>query len=341
MSITVNILQAKSLIEEAIQVQLVPMLHGSPAVGKSSIVKEIADNFNLKVIDLRLAQCDPTDLLGFPSIDRDSNRARYMPMSTFPIEGDKVPEGYDGWLLFLDEFNSADRGTQKAAYKLVLDRMIGEFNLHPNTAIVCAGNLETDNAIVEEMSTALQSRMVHLELTVNSDIWLDWASSNGIDHKITSFIRFKPDNLYRFDPAHSDNTYASPRTWEFANRLIRKMGLDNPLLLQILAGTISEGVAREFIGFTKIYQRLPTIDQIIASPEGIMVPDEPSILYALTGSISNYAKPDTIESLMKFVVRIPIEFQVVCLREVVRRDKDLLESRAVRDWIRTNSTELF
>jgi len=41
---------------------LVPNLLGSPGCGKSALIHQIAEEFNLKVIDLRLSQCDPTDL---------------------------------------------------------------------------------------------------------------------------------------------------------------------------------------------------------------------------------------------------------------------------------------
>ncbi|OZB41166.1 MAG: hypothetical protein B7X50_07665 [Alishewanella sp. 34-51-39] len=132
-------------------------------------------------------------------------------MSTFPLESDEVPKGYNGWLLFLDEFTSATRAVQASAYKLVLDRMVGDHYLHKNVAIVCAGNLETDGAIVEAMSTALQSRLVHFEVAVDSECWLEWAVKNDIDHRITSYIRFKPDNLYTFKADHTDKTYGSPR----------------------------------------------------------------------------------------------------------------------------------
>lgn len=61
-NMVVKIQEARSLIELAIRAGLVPMLHGSPAIGKSSIIKAIAKAFRLKLIDLRLSQCDPTDL---------------------------------------------------------------------------------------------------------------------------------------------------------------------------------------------------------------------------------------------------------------------------------------
>ena len=119
------------------------------------------------------------------------------------------------------------------------------------------------------------------------------------------------------------------------------MDIDSPDLLPMLAGTVSEGVAREFIGFTKIYKDLPTIPQIVASPNTIKVPAEPSILFALTGSISHNANKDNFESLMKYVARLPIEFQVVCLRETIRRNKALAGHPSVQQWISTSAANIF
>lgn len=219
--------------------------------------------------------------------------------------------------------------------------MVGSHHLHKNVAVVCAGNLETDNAIVQPMSTALQSRLVHMELVVDAKEWIDWATSNGIDHRITSYINFKPGNLYTFSPDHTDNTYASPRTWEFANRLLQITGLESPNILPMLAGTISEGVAREFLGFCRIYQDLPTIPQIVDRPSDIKVPTEPSILFALTGSISHNITTKNCDALMEFVLRLPVEFQVVCLRETIRRNKTMMAHPAVQKWIAKSASDLF
>ena len=335
----IKVSQAVAMITAFIRAHLVPMLVGSPGSGKSQIVHQIAAEYKLKVIDVRLAQCDPTDICGFPMVK--GNKAGYVPMDTFPIEGDKIPEGYNGWLVFLDEFSSASPAVQAASYKLVLDRMVGNHPLHKNVAIVCAGNLETDNAIVQPMSTALQSRLVHMELVVDAKEWSDWAASAGIDHRITSYINFKPGNLYTFQPDHTDNTYASPRTWEFADRVLKVMEMDSPHLLPMLAGTISEGVAREFLGFCKNFANLPTISEIVQSPDTITIPREPSILFALTGALSHNASMDNMDKLAQFIKRLPLEFQVVCLRETIRRNKEMLGHKAVQQWIASNATELF
>jgi hypothetical protein len=335
----VTLSQAATMIAKYIRVGLVAMLHGSPGKGKSAIVHEVAKQYNLKVIDLRLSQCDPTDLMGFPNIL--GSRAGYVPMDTFPIEGDRLPDGYDGWLLFLDEANGAPLAVQAASYKLILDRMIGKYHLHKNVAIVCAGNLETDGAITEPMSTAMQSRLAHIELMDDVEGWLDWAATNGIDNRITSYIGFRPGNLYDFNPEHTDKTYACNRTWEFANRVLKVTADNDPDRLPMLAGVISEGKAREFLTYIKIYTSLPTIGAIVANPEAVHVSNEPSVLYAITGCIAHGGTEANIDQLSKYIKRLPEEFQVICLREMVRRTPALKTNKSILEWAKTISKELF
>ena len=334
----IKLSQAAELIAVALKAKLVPMLHGSPAIGKSSVVKQIAKQFNLKLIDLRLSQCDPTDLLGFPNIM--GTKAGYVPMETFPIEGDAIPEGYSGWLLFLDEANSAPVSVQAAAYKVILDRMVGVHHLHKNVAIVAAGNLETDGAIVTPMSTAMQSRLVHLEVEANVKDWIDFANQEGYDHRITSYLGHRPDHLYNFKPDHSDKTYASPRTWEFLNKILKVIKKPEREHIPLLAGTLGEGVAREFFGYCGIQDRLPKIESIAAAPMTTEVPSEPSIQFAITGAIASNAQKDNIDPLMQYVKRLPAEFQIVCVRNIVRRNKPMLSTPAVVDWVHSTSVEL-
>jgi hypothetical protein len=309
---------ACDFIVHVLKSKLVPMLHGSPGIGKSDIIKQVAEQFNLQVIDLRLSQCDPTDLLGFPTSD-GKGKSYYAPMNTFPLEGDAIPKGKDGWLLFLDEFNSASMATQKAAYKLTLDRMIGQFNLNKKVAVVCAGNLQTDGALVSSMSTANQSRLVHVELQPNTDDWLEWAQSNGVDYRISAYISWKPTCLQMFDPDHSDKTFACPRTWMMASALIKPWDTISQTDAILLGGTLSEGVAREFAAFTKIFDQLPDPKQIVLSPSTATVPTGPSTLYALSAVIAENTNKETVTPFLEYLERIPKEFQIITVREMARR----------------------
>lgn len=341
MAISVDVAQATDNIVRAVRAGIPIMLKGSPACGKSSIIKAIADDYGLKLIDYRLSMADPTDFMGFPMVDKEAQRSSFAPMETFPLEGDEIPDGYQGWMLFLDELNGGDRGTMKAAYKLLLDREVGMKKLHEKVVLVAAGNLDTDNALVEDMGTALQSRLLHCQLEVNADRWLEWGIDEGIDHRILSYIRFRPENLYKFDPNHEDETFASPRTWHFLSKLLKDIPVLTLEYISLVAGTIGEGVAREFTEFTKIYKDLPDIQQLLNKPETVPVPSEPAILYAMTGIIGNKATETNISQLMKFINRIPKEFQVVCLRDVIRRNKEMMQTDSVKTWVSVNASELF
>jgi hypothetical protein len=268
-------------------------------------------------------------------------------METFPIEGDELPvnpktgQKYSGWLLFLDEANGADNETTKASYKLVNDKMVGVNRLHPNVAIVCAGNLVTDNALVEEQGTAMQSRQVHMVMKVDPEAWLTWARANGIDYRITSWIEFKPDELFKFDPENDDLNFRCPRTWEFNSRLIKGIPNLTPLDRILMSGTISETGSSAFYAFTQVFEDLPTAKQICAAPMDIQVPREPSTSWALTGALGTYANEDNITPMMKYVNRIPKEFQIVAMREIARQTPKLKSSAPVVEWVTQNAHEYF
>lgn len=335
----VTIPNAAAMIEVYLQCGLVPFLHGSPGIGKTEIVHQIAKKYNLKLIDERLSQCDPLDMKGM--LARDGQKAGFLPFDTYPVEGDEIPEGYAGWLLFLDEANSAPQAVQAAAYKLILDRLIGQRRLHKNVAIVAAGNLVTDGAIVEEMSTALQSRLVHIEVVFDSRVWLDWAAANGIDRRITSYGNFRPDNLFNFQPDHSDKTFACPRTWTFVDRLLKKGHDAHPSFIPLTCGAIGDGVGTEFTAFTKIEKDLPKVQAIELNPTGIAVPEEPSVLWMLCGAISEAMNEKNCDPLMKYVDRLPQEFQVVAVREAARRQPKLNDFPPFLKWVTNKALVLY
>lgn len=345
MTLTTNPKQSKSMTATYLKAGLVPFILGSPANGKSAIIKQLADEYGLKLIDLRLSQCDPSDLLGFPTVNEEKTKSGYVPIDTFPLEQDPIPAGYNGWLLFLDEFTGADESTQKAAYKLVLDKMIGNFKLHSKCKIVAAGNLSSDNALVEDLSNALQSRFVHLELQSCHKTWLEWADENNINHMIKSYIRFKPEMLYTFRPDHSDRTYGSPRTWEFLSNLLDTIDIETePNVLELVTGVISEGLAREFLSFCSVYKDLPTFNDIIARPTALDIPTSPGTLYALIGSIAMNVTPENIEPVMSYIRRIPVslfEFQVVCIQDITRRNPSMRDAPAIKKWGVDNAADLF
>ena len=81
------------------------------------------------------------------------------------------------------------------------------------------------------MPAPLANRFSHFEVDTNLDDWVAWAYDNGIDERVIAFLRFRPELLFDFDPAHNPVAFPSPRSWEFAHRALQKFD-DHPQLLQ-------------------------------------------------------------------------------------------------------------
>lgn len=332
-------------VERVLKKRLVPMLHGSPAIGKSDIIRTIAEKFSLKVIDVRLSTYDPADMNGLPYFNTSGARniAEYVPFDVFPVEGDSIPEGYKGWLVFLDELPSAAPSVQAAAFKLILDKMVGQRKLHSHALLAAAGNMEDDGAIVNPLPTPLQSRMINFQVYTNLDCFMKYALTQNIDYRIAAFLEFKPDYVHHFKPDHDDLTFAAPRTWMFLDKLIRGEPVTDADL-PLVAGCISSGVGAEFIAFCKIFDQVPKLADILADPLKARCPesdDNPSLVYAVAGSMAQHANKDNIDKLVPYIERMLMEYQVIAFRHIMARDASLIQHDAMKDWIARNSKELW
>ena len=301
-----------------------PNLESSPGLGKSALAKKIAKEFNLKLIDVRLSQCTPEDLMGLP-MRNEQGRAYYATMEMFPIAGDPIPEGYSGWLLFLDEFNSAAKSVQAAAYKPLLDHMIGQEELHENCLVMSAGNLQTDRAIVINGGTAIQSRVGHITIEHNEVEFTEHMIDAGFDYRVIGFLDYKPEYGHYFNPDHQDRTFSCPRTWEFLSDYIKNKVTED-ITATGCAGLVSDGVGVEFVEYIKEYTNLPKYGAIVAAPDTTGVPQRGATCFAVTSMlIQNYVSAD-FSDVAKYVSRFSPEFQIPYYRAVKVKDPAIVKN---------------
>lgn len=320
----VNADELKNLINVVLKTNLVPMVTSSPGLGKSSIIRQIADDLKLELIDVRLSTADPTYLSGLPFMH--DGKAKLMPFNEmFPTEDMEIPKGKIGWLLFLDELTSANRSVQAASYQLVLDRVVGTRKLHNRVKIVAAGNLLDDRAIVNTMSTALQSRMVHLTLKPNVEIWTkNVAIPNHIDFRITAFVNAFPQYLMQFDPEHEEKTFACPRTWAFADKIIKAYGQENlGDIRALLSGTISTSVTTKFLAFCDNMHEVTTLKEVLADPATAKIPSQNQFIWATVTSLAQQVDETNISSICAYVERLTPPMQIIFYRSILIYNKDL------------------
>lgn len=253
------------------------MLWGPPGVGKSQIVAKIARVHEVPLIDIRLSQMEPTDLRGIPF--RSGDLVEWSVPAVLPDATRHGPAG----VLFLDEITSAPPTVSAAAYQLILDRRLGEYHVPEGWVIFAAGNRQGDRGVTYAMPAPLANRFTHYEVEVHLDDWVQWAHPRNIDPRVIAFLRFRPDLLFSFDPAHTPIAFPSPRSWEFAHRALQKFD-GTALLADALIACVGQSAGLELKTFVDNMAKMPDIDAIIAG-EASDVPDGIDLQYGVAAAL--------------------------------------------------------
>jgi len=326
-------IELKTTLISLIDAQIPVFLWGSPGVGKSSLVSQIAKQKDMKFIDLRLSLLDPTDLRGIPFFDNDNKSAIWAKPEFFP---DTTSEDFG--ILFLDEINSAPPTIQAAAYQLILDRKIGEYHLPKNYSIVAAGNYETDRGVTYRMPTPLANRFVHLDFDLDFESWKLWAYSANIDSRIIAYLSFKPENLFLFDAKSTKKAFATPRSWEFVNNILNS-SLPKELYKEVISGTIGTESCEEFLDFLEVMNKLPNFEDILQNKE-VEIPTNNSVLYATCSGLVYALKRDetkeSVSNVINFSLLLPSEFGVMLIRDLQKSNIQIEHSVSWNNWVEKN-----
>ena len=246
------------LVEQ--QLSLSAMIWGPPGIGKSSIVRQIAEDHQLEFVDLRLSQLAPTDLRGLPV--PQEGITRWAPPEFLPQSGRGI--------LFLDEINMAPPALQGVAQQLILDRAVGSYRVPDGWFIWAAGNRKEDKASVYDMPAPLANRFIHLDVEPELADFRAYGYRSNLHELVLGFLSFRPDLLHKIIP--HERAWPSPRSWEMASQLFNA-GLK-------IAPEVGP-VAAEFNAYVAIMRDLPDLDAITEGKSQPAFPTETSLKYAV------------------------------------------------------------
>ncbi len=328
--------ELKSLIESRFKAKIKRPLHveSSPGLGKTQIAAQAAAEIGIGFKAIHAPLLQPEDY-GFPVISADKTTVNFVvSKQKFPVVGaDCQEEG----IFLIDEMSQADNSAQKILANLIQEREIHGQYLKPGWLIVTTGNRTTDRAGANRLLSHLKNRLTAIELEASLDDWTQWALDNAVKPEVISFIRFRPALLNAIDAQNDIN--ATPRAW--AEGVSAALGVVDPALeLQVFKGDVGEGAAAEFLGFLKIYRKLPSPDQILLNPKKSPVPTDPATLYALCGALASRVSLDNFGRLMEYSNRLPPEFNLIFVRDAMRKDPSIQETKEFIDWASGKASKL-
>lgn len=325
-------------LEIAIKIDLetgiCPLIGGPPGIGKTALMNTIAEDAELLLLAEHLSSKEPTDLNGLPDVSGDF--AVFKTFENFPTAAfGKVPatkkpinpktgREYRGWLLFLDELRSASIETQVAAYPFILEGKVGNKKLHEDVFMAAASNRAVDNAMVNRMSSALTSRVVHYEMLFDPHIFLeDVVGRYNWNWKVAAYLEFNPQAAHQFNPEHAEDPYACPRTWDFLQRRITIQenadGYDNRARHNRASaeGLVGTEIAREFLAFIDTFGLIPSMDDIIYSPDSTPIPESRGLQFATVVQCRKEVVAANLNEVYRYISRFDPEFKLTFVRGIL------------------------
>lgn len=277
------------------------MLWGTRGVGKSSVIRQVADEADVPLVDLRLTTIEPVDLRGALFADDTLKQTVWFPPEFLP-----KPDQAQG-ILFLDELTAADQRLQTSAYSLILDRRVGDYQLPEGWMIVAAGNAAFHGAVSYDMGTALADRLFHFHVQSVIDAFLSYAISNNFAPEVMAFLQIRPDKLddTAQQLAQDHLTGASPRGWEDVSRVLQS-GLDDRQKQLFIQARIGAANAAEFLAAIRDIQMGTNVIALLQASSGddttALLPRSLDGLYGLVYALVSAADEATrVNRIMEIV----------------------------------------
>lgn len=321
--------QLKRTLVKCLAAGLPVLIKGAPGVGKTDLFYQAAAEAGMDAEVNHPVVADPTDPKGMPCIVTDPETGKkiavFLPFGFLK----RLIDAKRPLAVLLDDLGQAAPVVQAAYMQLLLARRVNGHKISDHVVFVAATNRREDKAAVTSVLEPVKSRFATIiEMTPTAEDWIVWAVENNIRPEVVGFIHFRPDLLNTGEATTDIVNHPSSRTWMWVSKLL-DAGLND---VETIAGSVGMGAAAEFIGFLKVYHDLPNISAILTDPKGTSIPTEPSALFAVVSALVNEIKDKNANKVFTYVNRLPADFSVLFVRDAIRKNPDIQNSKGFIEW---------
>lgn len=237
-------------------------LLGAPGIGKTAIMKQIAEELNIGLVSYSITHHTRQSALGLPFIvesefNEEKFRITEYTMSEIiaavysEIEKSKNPNG----ILFIDEINSASETLAPTMLQFLQSKIFGTHKVPNGWIIVAAGNPPEYNKSVKEFDIVTMDRVKKIEVEADYKVWKTYAYKNQIHMAIINYLDLFNSNFYFAENSVNGMLIVTPRGWEdlaLIIKLYEKLNIEvtKDLVIQYLQ---HPKVAKEFYNYYLLF----------------------------------------------------------------------------------------
>lgn len=341
--------EAKELIRQLQSLKISIMLWGATGVGKSECVRQLANELNAELRDIRLCQKMPTDIGGLPALDHETKQTVFYPPAFLTPSIDNKPV-----VLFFDEISLAPDDTKGAVLGILEERRQGEIKIPDNWLIVAAGNRPEDLANTRGLGAAANRRLLHIVIEPNLEATLNYFIKIGVIPEVLAFLKVFPQHLSGEEQARTQKheLYPRPASWKKVSDVYEILRRTGKNLRQIaIAGIIGDSVAAEFMLLAEEIKGAKSVDELLEiqrqSPDkiGRHLPATLNGIYALSFAMTTRATEGTAEELLELINRFDEQtiepFTLLPMRDLQTMAGSLLLEKVWKEGWKIENSKAF
>lgn len=348
--------EAKKEAFQELMVQLkggylsVPCLMGGVGIGKTEMAAELAVEVGEEIGDSLLFEpiasgeaSDPTDTSGIPWVinanpDNAKDEKEFKTLwvlNRAAYQATKMPTA-----LLFDDIDKATPLVINSLLHLFVHRRFKDFELHPRSILMCAGNRSTDDRSANELSESIRTRITIIEVEASLEDFSKYghrtdSKGNALIHPlILGFLNYKPELLHQ----HQENVYRFPTPRGYRETTLHMQMFDDPTTWKrLLERKLGTPTANDFWSWYTILSKVD-VDYILENgelngapkgdkntpPEVAKKMAEFAAVFAVTDRLNKKMRSDH-KGLEKFATELSPELRVAFLLQL--QDKVKTEFR--------------
>lgn len=349
-TINMNISQAKVQLKNALtayftkdqygnfkippEVQRPVFLMGPPGIGKTAIVKQVAEEMNVGVVSYSITHHTRQSALGLPMILSKEYNGKEYHVSEYTMSEiiasvyDVIEEsGAKEGILFLDEINCASETLTPVMLQFLQFKTFGKHQLPPGWIIVTAGNPPEFNKSAKDFDLVTWDRLKRIDIEPDYKAWKSYAQRHNVHPSITSYLDIRKEYFYKLETTPEGMNFVTARGWMDLSDMIHLyeengIKVDIDLVSQYLQ---NPEIAEDYTSYYDLYNKYKSdyqvedilsgkdVRDIILRAKDAAFDERLSLLGLLLGSINqNFRKiieeEDVISEILPMLKELKSQF---------------------------------
>ena len=275
-----NIAQAKEQIKNAMKVyfakdeygrfciapeeQRPVFLMGPPGIGKTAIMKQVAEELGVGLVSYSMTHHTRQSALGLPLIVKKSYGGEEVSVTEYTMseiiasiydmmEGSGVKEG----ILFLDEINCVSETLTPTMLQFLQFKTFGRHKVPGGWIVVTAGNPPVYNRSAREFDIVTWDRLKRVDVDPDYGAWRAYASKRGVHASIITYLDARKENFYKVETTVDGKRFVTARGWIDLSDMItlserEGIAVDELLIAQYIQ---DKDIAEDFAAYYELFNK--------------------------------------------------------------------------------------